>query len=129
MKAQGKRTVALMKGIDRDSPEYDFVRQLLENIKCVVCSERYDEADVAVMGQQEELWMLMVSCHHCQTQGIILAMVKEDEHIELLSDLTPEEWEGIQDLPPISSEDVLDVCQFLRDFDGDFVGLLTEDLG
>jgi len=73
--------------------------------------------------------MLMVSCHHCQTQGIILAMVKEDEHIELLSDLTPEEWEGIQDLPPISSEDVLDVCQFLRDFDGDFVGLLTEDLG
>jgi hypothetical protein len=121
--------VALMKGIDRDSPEYDFVRQLLENIRCVVCSEEYDEADVAIMGRQEELWMLMVSCHHCQTQGIILAMVKEDEHIELLTDLTPEELERIHERPAISSEDVLDVCQFLRDFDGDFLGLLTEDSG
>jgi hypothetical protein len=73
--------------------------------------------------------MLMVSCHHCQTQGIILAMVKEDEHVEVLSDLTPEEWERIRDLPAISSDDVLDVCRFLRDFDGDFVGLLTEDSG
>jgi hypothetical protein len=118
-----------MRRIDRDSPEYEFVRQLLENVKCVVCSEEYDEADVTIMAQQEELWMLMVSCHHCHTQGIILAMVKEDEHVELLSDLTPEEWERLQDLPPISTEDVLDVYQFLRDFDGDFGGLLTEDLG
>jgi hypothetical protein len=118
-----------MNRIDRDSPEYDFVRQLLENIKCVVCSEEYDEADVAIMGQQDELWMLMVSCHHCQTQGIILAMVKEDQHIQLITDLTPAELEGIQELPAISSEDVLDVYQFLRDFDGDFVGLLKEDSG
>lgn len=115
-----------MKRIDRDSPEYEFVRQLLENIKCVVCSEEYDEADVAIMGQQDELWMLMVSCHHCQTQGIILAMVKEDERIQLLTDLTPEELEQIQGLPAISGEDVLDVYQFLRDFDGDFVRLLKE---
>jgi large subunit ribosomal protein L9 len=116
--------------IDRRKIELEEpIRQLLENIKCVVCSEEYDEADVAIMGQQDELWMLMVSCHHCQTQGIILAMVKEDQHIQLITDLTPAELEGIQELPAISSEDVLDVYQFLRDFDGDFVGLLKEDSG
>ncbi|HUW96897.1 MAG TPA: hypothetical protein VMW58_14030 [Anaerolineae bacterium] len=117
-----------MKGIDRDSPEYDFVRQLLENIKCVVCSKEYEEDDVSIMGQQDELWMLMVSCHRCGTQGIILAMVKEDEHIELLTDLTPQELEWIGDLPAINGEDVLDVCQFLRDFDGSFLELFKEDL-
>ena len=117
-----------MKGIDRDSAEYDFVRQLLENIKCVVCSEEYEEDDVSIMGQQDELWMLMVLCHHCGTQGIILAMVKEDEHIELLTDLTPEELDMIYDLPAINSEDVLDVYQFLRDFDGSFLDLFKEDL-
>jgi hypothetical protein len=117
-----------MRKIDPDSPEYDFVRQLLENIKCVVCSEPYDESDVTIMGQQDELWMLMVSCHHCGTQGIILAMVKEDEQVELLTDLGPEELERVNSLPAISSDDVLDVHSFLRDFDGDFVALFREDL-
>jgi hypothetical protein len=123
-----ERTLVVMKGIDRDSPEYDFVRQLLENIKCVVCSEEYEEDDVSIMGQQDELWMLMVSCHHCGTQGIILAVVKEDEHIELLTDLTPEELERFQNLPAVDGEDVLDACQFLRDFDGDFLELFRQDL-
>jgi hypothetical protein len=117
-----------MRKIDRDSPEYDFVKQLLQNIKCVVCSEPYDEGDVTIIGQQEELWMLMVSCHHCGTQGIILAMVKEDEQIELLTDLTAEELDRVQALPAISGDDVLDVHCFLRDFDGDFAKLFEEDL-
>lgn len=117
-----------MRGIDENSPEYDFVRQLLENISCVVCSAEYDADDVAIMSEQEELWMLMVSCHHCQTQGIILAMLKDDEHIELLTDLTADELEAVKGLPAISGDDVLDACQFLRDFDGDFVGLFEEDL-
>jgi hypothetical protein len=117
-----------MRKIDPNSPEYDFVRQLLENIKCVVCSEPYDESDVTIMGQQDELWMLMVSCHHCGTQGIILAMVKEDEQVELLTDLGADELERVNSLPAISSDDVLDVHCFLRDFDGDFVTLFKEDL-
>ena len=117
-----------MRGINKNSPEYDFVRQLLENIKCVVCSEPYDEHDVAIMGQQDQLWMLMVSCHHCETQGIILAMVKEDEHVEWITDLTPEEQEWALDLPAISGDEVLDIHRLLRRFDGDFRELLGEDL-
>lgn len=117
-----------MRRISRDSPDYGFVRQLLDNISCVVCSERYDEEDVAVMGQQEQMWMLMVSCHHCGTQGIILAMVKEDEGIEFVTDLTPEELERARDLPNITGDDVLDIYQFLRDFDGDFTRLFGQEL-
>jgi hypothetical protein len=116
-----------MKRISRDSPDYGFVRQLLDNISCVVCSETYDEEDVAVVGQQEQMWMLMVSCHHCGTQGIVLAMVKEDEEIEIVTDLTPEELEQAKGLPKITSDDVLDVYEFLRDFDGDFIQLLGQD--
>lgn len=117
-----------MRRIDKDSPEYDLVRQLLENIKCVVCSRGYSENDVAIMGQQEDVWILMVSCRHCATQGIILAMVKEDEKVEVLTDLTPEELERVKELPAVSTDDVLDVVRFLRDFDGDFRELFKEDL-
>jgi hypothetical protein len=44
----------MMKKMDRDSPEYHFVRQLIANIKCVVCSQRYAENDVFIMGRQED---------------------------------------------------------------------------
>ena len=119
----------MMKKIDRNSPEYHFLKQLISNIKCVVCSEKYGENDVFIMGRQEDVWMLMVSCPHCQTQGIILAMVKDEEHVEeIITDLTPEELDRIAQNPAIDIDDVLDVHRFLRDFDGDFRELFKEDL-
>ncbi len=110
----------IMRKMDRNSPEYDFVRQLIANVKCAICSREYSEDDVAIMGQQDDVWMLMVSCQHCGTQGIILAMVKEDEEqVEVVTDLTAEELERMEGMPAIDIDDVLDVHRFLRDFDGD----------
>jgi hypothetical protein len=118
----------MMRKIDRNSPEYHFLRQLIANIKCVVCSQKYGDNDVFILGQQEDVWMLLISCPHCQTQGIILAMVKEEENVEIVTDLTPEELERIAGRPAIDIDDVLDVHRFLRDFDGDFRELFKEDL-
>lgn len=118
----------MMKKMDKNSPEYQFVRQLIGNIKCVICSHKYGDNDVFIMGRQDDVWMLMVSCPHCQTQGIILAMVKEDKQVEVITDLTPEELEKIEHMPAIDIDDVLDVHRFLRDFHGDFRELFKEDL-
>lgn len=117
-----------MRRIDKNSPEYEFVRQLIDNIRCVVCSGEYSKTDVSILGQQEDVWMLMVSCPHCGTQGIILAMVKQDEQVEVLTELTPEELESAKHTPAISTDDVLDIYRFLRDFDGDFRELFKQDL-
>ena len=118
----------MMKKVDKNSPEYHFIRQLIANTKCVVCSRQYSENDVFVIGRQEAVWMLMVSCPDCKTQGIILAMIKEDEQVKVITDLTPEELEKIENMPTIDVDDVLDVHRFLRDFDGDFRELFKEDL-
>lgn len=117
-----------MRQVDRDSPEYDFLRQLIDNIRCVVCSGEYTEADIAIMAQQDDVWMLMVSCPHCHTQGIILAVVKEEEQVQVVTELTPEELEHARDIAPIGTDDVLDIHRLLQDFDGDFRGLFEGDL-
>ena len=117
-----------MKKVDKNSPEYHFIRQLIANTKCVVCSRKYSENDVFIIGRQDDVWMLMVSCPHCKTQGIILAMIKEDKQVKVITDLTPEELEEIENMPAIGVDDVLDVHRFLRDFDGDFRTLFKEDL-
>jgi hypothetical protein len=116
-----------MRRMDKSSPEYQFVRQLIANIRCVACSQKYTESDVFIMGQQDDVWMLMVSCSHCKTQGMILAMVKEEEEPQLITDLTPEELAKIEDMPGIDMDDVLDVHRLLRDFDGDFRDLFEEE--
>lgn len=118
-----------MRRIDKNSPEYEFVRQLIDKITCVVCSGEYSETDISILGQQEEVWMLMVSCPHCATQAIIVAVIKEHEQVEILTELTPEELERAGDIPTISTDDVLDIYRFLQDFNGDFRELFKEDLG
>jgi len=117
-----------MRKMDKNSPEYQFVRQLIANIKCVACSQKYSESDVFIMGQRDDVWMLMVSCSHCKTQGMILAMIKEEEQIELITDLTPEELVKFENMPSIGVDDVLDLHRFLKDFEGDFRKLFEKDL-
>lgn len=117
-----------MRKMDKNSPEYQFVRQLIANIKCVACSQKYSESDFFIMGQRDDVWMLMVSCSHCKTQGMILAMIKEQEQIELITDLTPEELVKVENMPSISVDDVLDLHRFLKDFEGDFRELFEKDL-
>jgi len=41
-------------------------------------------------------------------------------------ELTPGEWDQFQKMPQIDADDVLDMHEFLKDFDGDFVSLLGE---
>jgi hypothetical protein len=55
-----------------------------------------------------------------------LAIIKETEESEIVNELTPEEWDRFRKMSQIDADDVLDMHQFLRDFDGDFVSLLQE---
>ena len=58
------------------------------------------------------------------TRGLIFAIIKETEEPESIVELTSEEWIKFQEMSQIDADDVLDMHEFLRDFDGDFVSLL-----
>ena len=104
----------------------EFIRYLAANIKCATCGQQYRPEDIRVMGHQDELWIMVVSCTDCGTQGIIFAMVREGEApvAEVLSELTQEEWEKLRSIPQIGIDDVLDIHRLLRDFQGDMDELL-----
>jgi len=57
---------------------------------------------------------------------LIFAIIKETEESESVTELTPEEWDRFRKMSQIDADDVLDMHQFLRHFDGDFVSLLQE---
>ena len=110
--------------IDDGLAKHLFIKQLITNIKCAVCQSQYETEDVHIIDHRGELWFIAVSCGQCHTRGLILAIIRETGEAESVTELTPEEWDRFRKMSQIDADEVLDIHEFLRDFDGDFVSLL-----
>jgi hypothetical protein len=66
---------------------------------------------------------MAVTCGQCHTRGLIFALIKENDESESIIELTPEELKKFREMSRVDADDVLDMHEFLRDFDGDFVSL------
>jgi uncharacterized Zn finger protein len=106
--------------------EEGFVKRLISNMKCAVCGQRYAQDNIKVLGRREDLWFLGVFCPICGSQALIAALVKEHQAPEIVvSDLSRSEFCKFAASEPISADDVLDMHEFLKNFEGDFLTLLS----
>lgn len=103
-----------------------FIKKLLSNMKCGICGQPYDSANVHIMGNKEDLWFLSVHCISCKSHGLVAAVIKEGEAPEEVLELTEMDIEKFNDASPIDSDDVIDMHAFLKDFSGDFSNLFPE---
>jgi hypothetical protein len=106
--------------------EREFVRRLIAHIPCAVCQHYYEPDNVRIVDHRNEIWIMAVECDHCGTQGLVFAMIQEGEEPEVVSELTSQERARFREMPRVDTDDVLDAHEFLRDFDGDFVGLFED---
>lgn len=104
----------------RESKEHLLIKQLITTVRCARCHQHYSVEDVRVVGRQNDLWLLEVTCGNCQSHGWALALLKGAEHELKHTGVMPEEPQ----IPRINAEDVLNFHEFLRDFDGDVYDLL-----
>lgn len=91
-----------------------IVRQVVQTIRCGACGARYRDEDLTIVENREGVWMLMAVCPGCDTQAMVMVVVKES--------LQEEDAE-----PAIDSDDVLDFHCLLTEHDGDVRALLTDD--
>jgi len=101
------------------------IKKLMSSIKCAVCGQRYEEDGIKILGRQEDLWFLGVSCPTCHTQCLAAAVIKEDKAPQIITDLTGAEQEKFRNVAGLTADEVLDMHNFLKNFDGDFSRLLT----
>ena len=106
--------------------EEGLIKRLMASIKCGVCGQHYKEDDVDVLGHQEDLWFLTANCSGCHTRCLIAAEIKEDTVPEVITDLTTAELERFKKVGMPAADDVLDMHNFLKDFDGDFSRLFSQ---
>lgn len=107
--------------------EEGFIKQLMSAMKCSVCGALYRPANIKVLGHRDNLWFLSVSCHSCKSQGLVAAVIKEEGDIPgIITDLSKEEYSMLEGGSMVSGDDVLDMHQFLSEFDGDFNRVFKE---
>ena len=100
-----------------------LIKRLMASMKCESCGQHYEVYNIDVLGHREDLWFLRVHCSACHTQCLVAAIVKESRMSEVVTDLSEIELDEFKD-NVIEIDDVLNMHNFLKDFDGNFSRLL-----
>jgi len=107
--------------------EEGLIKKLMASIKCGVCGQHYEVANIDVLGHQESLWFLKAFCPACHTQCLVAAVIKEDRPPEVITDLTKAELDKFEDMGVLTADDMLDMHNFLKDFSGDYFQLFNQE--
>ena len=105
--------------------EEKLIKKLMSSMKCEECGQNYESYNVDVLGHREDMWFLRVHCPMCHTQCLVAAVVKEEKVLEEMNERGDAEM-GEHHHETIVVDDMLDMHNFLTDFDGDFSRLFSQ---
>jgi hypothetical protein len=110
---------------DHQAGQERLLKQLISTFRCQFCRQSFEREKIRVTARHEKLWIVGVRCTRCGKQQVFWIALKEEGQLGMLSDLTDVEETHFASMPAISSDDVLDMHEFLSAFDGDFHRLFT----
>lgn len=111
--------------------------------RCVVCHHQFHTNDITVISREREMWTMLVECTDCHARNFVAAVLNDGdpEEAQLALRRLSEQavHSGENDIPeivneapfteqrePVSASDVVDIYEFLAEFDGDFKALLKD---
>jgi hypothetical protein len=101
-----------------------LVKDLVGTFRCPICRRGFQHEHVRVAARHEQLWIVSVRCRTCRNQQVFWIALKDGETLEP-DELSEVDHEYLADGAPICANDVLDMHEFLQQFNGDFVGLFA----
>jgi hypothetical protein len=96
------------------------LKQLISSYRCHVCRRCFERDHVRLAARHEQLWIVSVRCSLCRNQQVFWIALKDDKGESILQDVSERRDEVFAAMPPVTSDDVLDMHEFLRSFNGDF---------
>ncbi|HEV1997409.1 MAG TPA: hypothetical protein VGR61_04665 [Candidatus Dormibacteraeota bacterium] len=100
-----------------------FIKERARYYNCPACARNLESCEVRMLKQAESHLTVEVTCARCHvTFIVVLAVQYNGEDVEETAP-EPGELAGVE-AAPISHDEVLDVHELLRDFDGNLKDLL-----
>lgn len=106
-------------------PIESLIKKLITSSKCEVCGQHYEMKNIDVLGHEREIWFLKIRCSACHCESLMAAVIRENRLAEFVTDLTESEARRFKSTPEITADDMLDMHNFLKGFDGDISQLLS----
>ena len=106
--------------------EERLIKKLMTSIKCEECGQNYESFNIDILGHREDMWFLRALCSSCHTQCLVAAVVREDKVVEEMEEAATAEVDEKRG-GAIEIDDVLDMHNFLVDFDGDFSNFFRQE--
>ena len=115
-----------------DTSEKQIKRIVLNRMeRCGVCHHVFVADDIHVLSRRSDMWMMVVECTECHARNFVAAVLGDGDPSEAQLALRRLSEQGseagidastarIQTPPPVSTDDVLDMHEFIKGFDGDF---------
>ncbi len=97
----------------------------MSSIKCSSCGQHYDTEEIGVLGHDKDTWFLQIRCAACHTESLVAAVIRETRS-PLVTDLTEDEALRLRHSDSVTTDDVLDMHDFLGNFDGNFSHLFIQ---
>ncbi len=107
--------------------EEGLIKRLMSSIKCSSCGQRYESIDIDVLGHNEDIWFLQIKCAACSTRSLVAAIIKQAEARNNAGSADKTKPERPGQTAPVTPDDVLDMHDYLSDFDGDFSRLFGRE--
>lgn len=95
------------------------LRQLRQDLKCPHCDAEYSERNIEILGTTHETGLFMARCKEC-SNSIIVNVNIERKH-RRISARHKNYWKLGEE---ISSDEVLDMHNFLENYNGDLSSLI-----
>ncbi len=96
-----------------------IVGQIKKNVKCPKCNTRYNDQDIELIGGLgDEQHFFHTTCSKCNSESIVNVSLQMSDNFFI-----PNELKKLGSAPRmghISADEVLDMHNFLKNFDGDF---------
>ena len=98
---------------------------MFKNMCCSVCKADFDENSIKILRQEEAMYVVNLHCNHCGKDfGVAFLGAKDINAAYFDKEKTP--LRMIEDLPPISDDDVLDAHKFIKNLDEHWSKYLPE---
>lgn len=98
------------------------LKEMVGTLRCHVCRRSFDPDHVRITARHESVWIVSVRCRTCRKQqSFWIAMKDVDAAIR-----EQEAADPVTNETPITSDEVLDMHEFLEQFDGNFRKLFGE---
>ncbi len=100
------------------------IRNIKSHVNCPQCDNSYSNDDINVISAVGEKCVIVAQCDYCKTSILItanLSMAGQEPNPSIKTSVQSMETKEI-----VTSDDVMDVHQFLKDFKGNFDEILPK---